>query len=93
MSIDFLEKDKNFLMALKENNFNQKQTKRKGYPLNSACIANSAKVSDRKQVKILIPKQKDVKVGSTSENLLNKICQIIYFLHQAKRTLTKNTTT
>ena len=44
-----------------------------------------AKVSDRKQLKILTPKQMlqrlpialaQVKAGNTSENLLYKICQI-----------------
>ena len=44
-------------------------------------------------LKILTPKQKlqrlpialaQVKVGNTSENILNKIRQIIYFLYQAK---------
>ena len=30
-----------------------------------------------------------VKVGNTSENLLNEICQIVYSLYQAKE-ITKN---
>ena len=28
-----------------------------------------------------------VKAGNTSENLLNKICQIIYYLYQVKKLL------
>ena len=30
-----------------------------------------------------------VKVGNTSENLLNEICQLIYSLYQAKKLLKK----
>ena len=61
-----------------------------GYPVMSARIT---KVSDRSSLKILTRKQMlqrlpialaQVKAGNTSENLLNKICQIIYFLYRAK---------
>ena len=57
------------------------------------CLVSVAKVSDRKQLKILTPKQMpqrlpialaQVKVGNKSENLLNKIKQIMYSLYQAK---------
>ena len=53
----------------------------------------SDKVSDHSNLKILTPKQMvqrlpialaQVKAGNTSENLLNKIRQIIHFLYQAK---------
>ena len=53
----------------------------------------SDKVSDHSNFKILTPKQMvqrlpialaQVKAGNTSENLLNKIRQIIHFLYQAK---------
>ena len=53
----------------------------------------SDKVSDHSNLKILTPKQMvqrlpialaQVKSGNTSENLLNKIRQIIHFLYQAK---------
>ena len=49
--------------------------------------------SDHKQFKIITPKQilqilaialAQVKAGKTSENLLNEIRQIIYFLYRAK---------
>ena len=50
-------------------------------------------VSDGMQIKILSPKEMFqklsialvlVKAGNTSENLLNEICQIIYFLYRTK---------
>ena len=53
----------------------------------------SDKVSDHSNLKILTPKQlvqilpialAQAKAGNTSENLLNKIRQIIHFLYQAK---------
>ena len=53
----------------------------------------SDKVSDHSNIKILTPKQlvqilpialAQAKAGNTSENLLNKIRQIIHFLYQAK---------
>ena len=56
----------------------------------AACVA---KVSGRKQLKTLTPKQMlqrlpivlaQVKPGNTSENLLNEIIQIIYSLYRAK---------
>ena len=64
-------------------------------PLDLACIAHVAKVSDdkvfdRMRLKILSPKQMlqrlpialaQVKASNTSENLLNEIRQIIYFLY------------
>ena len=59
----------------------------------AAHIAPVAKVSDRKQLKILTPKQMfqrlsialaEVKVGNTSGNILNDIRQIIYSLYQTK---------
>ena len=58
-----------------------------------ARIACVAKVSDHSNLKILAPKQMiqrlpialaQVKVGNTSENLLNEIRQIIYSLYRAK---------
>ena len=57
------------------------------------CLVSVAKVSDRKQLKILTPKQMpqrlpialaQVKVGNKSENLLNEMRQIIYSLYRAK---------
>ena len=57
----------------------------------SAHVAH-VKVSDHSNFKILSPKQTlqrsptalaQVKAGNTSENLLNEIRQIIYFLHRA----------
>ena len=51
-------------------------------------------VSDHSNIKILTPKQMlqrlptefaQVKAGNASENLLNEIRQIIYFLYQAKQ--------
>ena len=59
-------------------------------PLVLARVARVAKVSDRKSIKILTPNQMlqrlpialaQVKAGNTSENLLNEISQIIYFLY------------
>ena len=56
-----------------------------------ARLASKAKVSDHSNLKILTPKQMlqrltialtKVKTDNTSENLLNKIRQIIYFLYQ-----------
>ena len=53
-----------------------------------------AKVSDRKQLKLLTPKQilqrlptalTQVKPGDTSENLLTEICQTIYSMYRAKK--------
>ena len=61
-------------------------------------IARSAKVSERLSVNLLTPKQilqmlpiahAQVKVGNTSESLLNEISQIIYNLYQAKETTKK----
>ena len=52
--IDFLEEDKKFLMALKWNIVNKKQTQGKGHLLD---LARVAKISDRKQLKILTTKQ------------------------------------
>ena len=52
------------------------------------------KVSDHSNLKILTPKQMlqklsvalaQVKAGNTSENLLNEIRQIIYFLYRTKK--------
>ena len=69
-------------------NFN-KQCKGKGLPSNAALIANVAKVSDHSNLKIFTPEQMlqrlpialaQVKAGNTSENLLNEIRQIIYYL-------------
>ena len=57
------------------------------------CLVCVAKASDRKQLKILTPKQMpqrlpialaQVKVGNKSENLLNEMRQIIYSLYRAK---------
>ena len=67
-----------------------KQQKGKGPSSYIACVVHIAKVSDRKHFKILSPKQMlqilpialaQVKVGNTSEKLLNKIRQIIHFLY------------
>ena len=58
----------------------------------------SEKVSDHSNLKILSPKQMlqrlqialaQVKASNTSENLLNEIRQIIYFLYRAKETTRK----
>ena len=59
-------------------------------PLVLARVARVAKASDHKRIKILSPNQMlqrlpialaQVKAGNTSENLLNEIRQIIYFLY------------
>ena len=69
-------------------------------------LARVAKVSDRrvfdrKRIKILTPKQMlqglpvalaQVKTGNTSENLINKIRQIVYSLHREKEVTKKYTT-
>ena len=69
-------------------------------------LARVAKVSDRrvfdrKRIKILTPKQMlqglpvalaQVKAGNTSENLINKIRQIVYSLHREKEVTKKYTT-
>ena len=56
-------------------------------------LTRAAKVSDRTRLKILTPKQMlqrlpialvQVKAGSMSKNVLNQICQMIYYLHQVK---------
>ena len=56
-------------------------------------LTHAAKVSDCTRLKILTPKQMlqrlpialvQVKAGNMSENVLNQICQIICYLHQAK---------
>ena len=61
--------------------------------LDSGRIARINKVSERKQLKVLTPKQTlqklpialvQVKADNTSENLLNEIRQVIYSLYQAK---------
>ena len=58
----------------------------------------SDKVSDHSNLKILSPKQilqrlpialAKVKAGNTSENLLNEIKKILYYLYRAKE-ITKN---
>ena len=63
-----------------------------------ARAVHIAKASDHKQFKIITPKQMlqilaialaQVKAGKTSENLLNEIRQVIYFLYRAKE-ITKN---
>ena len=70
----------------------------KGIPSMSAhvargCVARVAKLSDHSDLKILSSKQvfqrlpialEQVKVGNTSENVLNQIRQIIYSLYRAK---------
>ena len=65
-------------------------------------IARVAKVFDRKHVKRLNPKQMlqrlpialtQVKADNTSENLLNKVHQIIYSLYRAKEIAKKHITT
>ena len=67
-------------------------------PLVLARVARVAKVSHHKRIKILTPNQMlqrlpialaQVKAGNTSENLLNEIRQIIYFLYFAIE-ITKN---
>ena len=61
---------------------------------------NSTLEQKNKKLKILTPKQMlqgmlqlialaQVKAGKTSENVLNEICQIIYFLYQVTE-ITKN---
>ena len=58
-----------------------------------------AKVSDRKQLKLLTPKQMlqrlptaltQVEPGNTSENLLIEICQTIYSMYKAKKIAKKS---
>ena len=69
-----------------------KQQKGEGLPLGSSHVAKVSlrKVSDSMQLKItnrmqLKASPKPVKVGSTSENVLNEIRQVIYSLNRAKR--------
>ena len=61
--------------------------------LRASDLARVAKVSNRKQIKILTPKKMlqrllialaQVKASNTSENLLNETRQIIYSLYRAK---------
>ena len=75
-----------------------KQQKGKGLPSDLAPVVRVAKVSDRKRIKILTPKQMlqklpialaHVKAGNTSENLINEIRQIIYSLYQEKEVTKK----
>ena len=56
------------------------------------------KETQGEELKILTPKQMlqrllialaQVKAGNTSKNLLNEICQMIYFLYRAKETTKK----
>ena len=60
-------------------------------------ITRGAKVSDRKQLKVLSPKQMvqrlpiALKAGNKSENLLNEIRQIIYSLYRSKKIAEKYT--
>ena len=72
--------------------FNNQQ-KDKGHPSDLAHIACVAKICDHSRIKTLTPKQMlqrlpvalpQVKAGKSFENLLNKICQLIYSLYQAK---------
>ena len=63
-----------------------------------ARVAIIAKASDHSNIKILSPKQKlqrlpialaHIKAGRTSENLINEIRQIIYYLYWEKKLLKK----
>ena len=76
--------------------------KGKGLPWDLACVVNvfNRKVFDRRQLKILTPKQMlqrflialaEVEAGNTSENLLREIRQIIYSLYLAKQITKKYT--
>ena len=65
----------------------------KGHPDILARMSRLAKVSDHSYLKILTPKQmlqrlaialEQEKAGNTFENLLNKVRQMVYFLHRAK---------
>ena len=69
-------------------------------PSDLARVANVSnhKVSNHSNLKILTPKHRlqrlpialaQVKAGNTSENILNEIKQIIYYLYRAKE-ITKN---
>ena len=74
-------------------NFN-KQQKGKELPSDTTRIARVAMVSGHSNLNILTPRQMlqrlsitarvQVKAGNTSENLLNEIRQIIYYLYRAK---------
>ena len=64
------------------------------FPIQIEGTDFSDKVSDHSNLKILTPKQMlqklsvalaQVKAGNTSENLLNEIRQIIYFLYRTKK--------
>ena len=66
----------------------------KTFPIKIEDTGFSDKVSDHSNLKILTTKQmlqrlpiafSQVKVGNTSENLLNEIRPIIYFLYRAKK--------
>ena len=70
----------------------------KGIPTMLAQIARVVKVTDHSNLKICSPKQMlqrlpitlgQVKAGDTSENLLNKIRQVIYSLYHAKEFIKK----
>ena len=61
-------------------------------------ILDFNKQQNDKEIKILTPKQmlqglptalSPVKVGNTSENLINEVCQIIYSLYQEKEIIKK----
>ena len=69
--------------------------KGKGRP---SDLAGIAKVFDRSHLKILTPKQMlerlsialaQLEAGNKSENLLNEIHQIIYYLHRAREVTKK----
>ena len=78
----FLKARQKFINGFESGIFSIKeQAQGKGYPFD---LARVAKVSDRKQLKILIPKQMlqklpivlaQLKTGKTSENSLNEIRQ------------------
>ena len=81
------------LNAFKSVIFPIKATKGKRRPSNSAPVGRVAKFSDHSNSKILSTKQmlqrlsialSQVKAGSTSENLLNEITQIICSLYREK---------
>ena len=67
--------------------------KRNSKYVSTRSLSRVAKVSKHSNLKILSPKQMlqrltiallQIKASTTSENLLNKIRQIIYSLHRAK---------
>ena len=82
-------------MLLKVNLFSLQLTKGSGNIVISDCVSEISGIS---HLKILSPKDMlqrlpialtQVRAGDTSENLLNEIVQIMYYLYRAKKKMIK----